>query len=133
MKKHYKEKVCTICNKVYTPVAGNQKICSDECRNIRAPRYNVKTYTKKICRNCSKSFTPRSKRGVYCNDCVPTTDRVFRRHDKRGKEMECITCGEIFIPSKSIQFNCSTICSKKHRKMSISLRVNNKSEHRERV
>ena len=66
--KKFKEKICEICGKVFIPTGPNQKICSNECKEIKNKEYLKKYYEQW-----------RKQNGEYRKE-------YYKQHHKKNKE-----------------------------------------------
>jgi DNA invertase Pin-like site-specific DNA recombinase len=80
-KTRYKDKVCKLCGKTFSPITSTQKYC-DDCKERatklkRQQRYREKIkaqggnngYSEKVCQLCGKTYKPNSSSQKYCSDC----------------------------------------------------------------
>lgn len=89
---------CKECNNDYTPRAGNQIFCSDECRITNKANNNS---IKRYCANskCNKEFSVivQSDHKKYCSSscAAHVNNQVFPKRKVEGTCLVCSTC----IPS----------------------------------
>lgn len=112
---------CVICGKEFIPIAGPQKTCSVECREILYKRNKQKYYeTHRVknrirkCRYCGKEFE--SKRDAWlCSDECRRKWRNLKRTESKKRNYKpkirfCVICGKEFTGRPHAK-TCSPECS----------------------
>ena len=105
-------KICTICDKEYTPTYSKQQCCSRECAAILRGRNQTTEKTLKYCEICGKEIyvTPSSLHrkccSRECSDKLRTT-QVKKVCEICGKEFSVIKCRE------NTAKYCSIACQRK--------------------
>lgn len=94
----YRDKICTVCEKQFTPNTGRQVYCSDVCRLGRA-----------TCHGCGKRFVKtKNTTGKYCS-----SECWYKAPGKKEIPVcSCKECKREFQPSSSTTRFCSRECSK---------------------
>ena len=103
---------CQHCGKEFIKWRGNQKFCSDECRNNHAKKPpKVKVIPPRICLQCGQEFIPTNNNQKYCSEvcCEAYWGRRVVVHT-----MTCKTCGKKFTDVYKAKY-----CSKKCRNEAI--------------
>lgn len=116
-----KDKVCIICNKIYSPKTNKSKLCSKECQKIH-------------CRNISQwENNPNFKGGIGSKNQIERRSNKFKKWRISVFERDkytCIDCGKIggtlhahhilpFATHKELRFEISngkTLCMHCHKK-----------------
>lgn len=88
----YKDRVCEICNKTYTPTTSRQKVCIDckkEAQKLRRKqRYNEKIkaqggnkgYRERVCQICGNVYKPNSSGQKFCSNCTEKAREILKRN-----------------------------------------------------
>ena len=98
--KKFKEKICTVCGKVFIPTGNRQKYCvecsklkrNESCkkwhaknpewqhqRYIRIVQPNNKGYKQKYCEKCNSLFKPNSSTQKYCESCKEIISKEYKK------------------------------------------------------
>lgn len=62
-------KSCLNCGGSFSPITGNQKCCSNECRKVQTELARKANYALRPCTRCGEDFeTIKSSKRKYCSD-----------------------------------------------------------------
>ena len=90
-----------ICGELFWPVNGQQKVCSEECRNIRDERTRKKYYDEVEAEKAKAEWAEKKALRLTENDGHPYPKRI------------CEYCGEEYWPNKHHQKYCCKECGAK--------------------
>lgn len=76
-----KERVCSVCKKIYKTIHSNTSTCSLSCRNKKNYKYQPKPILIKICIKCSQKFKTSNPLKIYCSVGCRKSDR-YRKESK---------------------------------------------------
>jgi uncharacterized OB-fold protein len=96
---------CKNCGKMFTPKQSNSVACGRPgCKAVRIPVLKLKK-----CLICGTEIT--AKHGMkYCSDIC-----VRKHRKKKYDDRQCLYCGKMFTPTKSISKTCGNEdCLKSH-------------------
>ena len=101
----YKDKICLVCGKLFSPKSGRSKYCSDDCKKAYEQQKLDENKTKVVrdCEWCGKQFHPRTNTQRYCDDV---------------HYANCVVCGkqyEINLRCQDKRKTCSKECYDKYR------------------
>lgn len=118
-KKVLEDKPCAYCGKVFLPVEGHQKYCSEEChkqadRKLEAERrlHANEPPEERVCAFCGAKFTSRRSNRIYCSvRCNDKANQARKRSKFEWKtERHCKMCSRPFIPKIPAQEFCTDKC-----------------------
>lgn|SRR5574340_889771 len=106
---------CKQCGAQFIPIVGNQKFCTNECRDTwytRFPQryYELRPTKEKVCPQCKKMFLSNNRRKKYCSPECQVEHREHAYAPKAQVERVCARCGQHFETSHASKKYCSEEC-----------------------
>lgn len=85
-----KQKECVVCHKTYTPRSGNQKVCSEACREKylkkMKPVWNKKSYQKNKAKRKEYNKKNIDKQKNYRKDYYQKNKEKIKAYNKEWRE-----------------------------------------------
>lgn len=101
---NFERRVCKNeeCGALFVPIVGNQKFCSNECRDAHYVRFPQRHYERrvtklKVCANvdCKREFLTNNRKKAYCSPECQVAHREASYVKKPAHSVTC-PCGVVF-------------------------------------